>query len=59
MRLGTEILMNDNTWKRVETLEIGDVVKSGEFLLYLMVMSMVCMKQGTQENIDNITMELN
>ena len=26
--LGTEILMNDNTWKRVETLEIGDVLKS-------------------------------
>ena len=57
--LGTEILMNDNTWKRVETLEIGDVVKSvkiptlpdgDEYGMY-------ATWQGTQENIDNITME--
>lgn len=26
--IGTEILMNDNTWKRVETIEMNDVVKS-------------------------------
>ena len=57
--LGTEILMNDNTWKRVETLEIGDVLKSvkiptlpdgDEYGMY-------ATWQGTQENIDNITME--
>jgi len=26
--VGTEILMNDNTWKRVETIQINDVVKN-------------------------------
>ena len=34
--------MNDNTWKRVETLEIGDVVKSVKIPTLMMVMSMVC-----------------
>ena len=57
--LGTEVLMNDNTWKRVENIELGDTLKAvriptlpdgddyGHYATW----------QGTQDNIDNITME--
>ena len=57
--LGTEILMNDNNWKRIETLEINDVVKSVKIptLPNGDDYGMYATWQGKQENIDNITTE--